>query len=48
VRLAGDWPGLTRDVDTEDDLRAALSLGVGGATAAVIRSGTGRPSGAAR
>jgi 2-phospho-L-lactate/phosphoenolpyruvate guanylyltransferase len=48
VRLAGDWPGLTRDVDTEDDLRAALSLGLGGATAAVIRSGTGRPSGAAR
>jgi 2-phospho-L-lactate guanylyltransferase len=33
--LAGDWPGLTRDVDTADDLRAALALGVGPRTAAL-------------
>jgi len=29
VALAGAWPGLVRDVDTEADLRAALTLGVG-------------------
>jgi 2-phospho-L-lactate guanylyltransferase len=34
VGLTGDWPGLTRDVDTEADLRAALDLGVGPHTAA--------------
>ena len=33
VPLRGDWPGLIRDVDTADDLRAALSLGVGPRTA---------------
>jgi 2-phospho-L-lactate guanylyltransferase len=33
--LTGDWPGLTRDVDTADDLRAALALGVGPRTAAL-------------
>jgi 2-phospho-L-lactate guanylyltransferase len=33
--LAGDWPGLTRDVDTAEDLRAALGLGVGPRTAAL-------------
>jgi 2-phospho-L-lactate/phosphoenolpyruvate guanylyltransferase len=33
VRLAGDWPGLLRDVDTPDDLRAAVALGVGPRTA---------------
>jgi 2-phospho-L-lactate guanylyltransferase len=33
--LAGDWPGLAQDVDTEADLRAALALGVGPATAAL-------------
>jgi 2-phospho-L-lactate/phosphoenolpyruvate guanylyltransferase len=32
VRLDGDWPGLRRDVDTEDDLRAAVRLGVGRST----------------
>jgi 2-phospho-L-lactate guanylyltransferase len=35
VLLDGDWPGLATDVDTEAALRAALSLGVGPATAAV-------------
>jgi 2-phospho-L-lactate/phosphoenolpyruvate guanylyltransferase len=33
VALTGDWPGLVRDVDTADDLRAALVLGVGPRTA---------------
>jgi 2-phospho-L-lactate/phosphoenolpyruvate guanylyltransferase len=33
--LAGNWPGLAQDVDTEADLRAALALGVGPATAAL-------------
>jgi 2-phospho-L-lactate guanylyltransferase len=28
-QLTGHWPGLLRDVDTEDDLRAALALGAG-------------------
>jgi 2-phospho-L-lactate guanylyltransferase len=35
VALAGAWPGLVRDVDTEADLRAALALGVGPRTAAL-------------
>ena len=29
VPLDGDWPGLRRDVDTEEDLRAAVRLGIG-------------------
>jgi 2-phospho-L-lactate/phosphoenolpyruvate guanylyltransferase len=33
-RLAGDWPGLARDVDTEAALRAALALGTGPRTRA--------------
>jgi 2-phospho-L-lactate guanylyltransferase len=33
--LTGAWPGLTRDVDTAEDLRAALALGVGPRTAAL-------------
>ncbi|MFW3169462.1 2-phospho-L-lactate guanylyltransferase [Geodermatophilus sp. CPCC 206100] len=36
VRLTGDWPGLARDVDTAADLEAALALGVGPATAALL------------
>jgi 2-phospho-L-lactate guanylyltransferase len=32
--LAGRWPGLERDVDTEIDLRAALTLGAGPRTTA--------------
>ncbi len=36
VPLAGDWPGLTRDVDTAADLRAALELGVGLHTAGLL------------
>jgi 2-phospho-L-lactate guanylyltransferase len=35
VALAGDWPGLVRDVDTEADLRAALALGAGPRTTAL-------------
>ncbi|UOY01484.1 hypothetical protein [Blastococcus sp. PRF04-17] len=35
--LAGDWPGLARDVDTEDDLRAAIALGAGPRTTAVAQ-----------
>jgi 2-phospho-L-lactate/phosphoenolpyruvate guanylyltransferase len=35
LALTGDWPGLTRDVDTADDLRAALTVGVGPRTAAL-------------
>jgi 2-phospho-L-lactate guanylyltransferase len=33
--LTGDWPGLVRDVDTAEDLRAALDLGVGPRTGAL-------------
>lgn len=36
VALTGDWPGLLRDVDTAEDLRAALELGVGQWTAALL------------
>lgn len=36
VALAGSWPGLVRDVDTEADLRAALGLGAGPRTTAVV------------
>ena len=32
VALAGEWPGLRLDVDTSDDLRRAVALGVGAAT----------------
>jgi 2-phospho-L-lactate guanylyltransferase len=33
--LTGEWPGLTRDVDTADDLAAAAALGLGPRTAAL-------------
>jgi 2-phospho-L-lactate guanylyltransferase len=36
VPLSGDWPGLVRDVDTDADLRAALALGAGPHTAALM------------
>lgn len=36
VALDGAWPGLARDVDTEDDLNAALRLGVGRHTAGLL------------
>jgi 2-phospho-L-lactate guanylyltransferase len=36
VLLDGGWPGLRTDVDTVADLGAALTLGVGAATAAVV------------
>ena len=39
-RCVGDWPGLRRDVDTGDDLRAAAELGLGAHTRA--RAGAGR------
>jgi 2-phospho-L-lactate guanylyltransferase len=34
--LDGDWPGLRRDVDTADDLRAAVRLGAGPHTRAAL------------
>jgi 2-phospho-L-lactate guanylyltransferase len=34
--LVGDWPGLVRDVDTDGDLRAALALGAGPRTTALL------------
>ncbi|SFL48807.1 2-phospho-L-lactate guanylyltransferase [Geodermatophilus ruber] len=34
--LTGAWPGLARDVDTPEDLRAAVALGVGRHTAALL------------
>lgn len=36
VALRGEWPGLLRDVDTADDLRAAVTLGIGPRTARVL------------
>jgi len=35
--LEGDWPGLRLDVDTAADLHAAVRLGVGPATTALLR-----------
>lgn len=35
--LTGDWPGLRRDVDTAQDLRAVLGLGAGPRTRALAR-----------
>ena len=37
VELGGDWPGLRLDVDTAADLERAISLGVGRATAQLLR-----------
>jgi 2-phospho-L-lactate guanylyltransferase len=36
LALTGGWPGLLRDVDDLDDLRAAVGLGVGPATAELL------------
>jgi 2-phospho-L-lactate guanylyltransferase len=36
VALGGAWPGLRRDVDTGDDLRAAAELGLGPHSRAVL------------
>jgi 2-phospho-L-lactate guanylyltransferase len=36
VALSGPWPGLVQDVDTEEDLRAALGLGAGPRTTELI------------
>jgi 2-phospho-L-lactate/phosphoenolpyruvate guanylyltransferase len=38
LRLAGDWPGLRRDVDRPEDLRQAAELGLGPATEATLRT----------
>ena len=38
VALTGDWPGLVRDVDTEEDLSAAIVLGAGPRTTAFART----------
>ncbi|GAB2637817.1 2-phospho-L-lactate guanylyltransferase [Nocardia goodfellowii] len=37
VDLDGDWPGLRLDVDTAADLDAAVALGAGAATRALLR-----------
>ncbi len=46
IELTGGWPGLRCDIDTPDDLSAALELGVGTATKRVVAelefSGTDR------
>ena len=43
--LPGDLPGLRRDVDDVDDLRAAVALGVGPRTAArLVGIDLGRPA----
>lgn len=39
--LVGSWPGLRRDVDTADDLRAAADLGLGGHTSCVLTPSQG-------
>src|SRR3712207_2831049 len=36
LALTGDWPGLLRDVDTPADLRAAVTLGLGPHTSALL------------
>ena len=36
LALTGDWPGLVRDVDALEDLRFAVHLGVGPATADLL------------
>lgn len=36
AELCGHWPGLRRDVDTADDLRDAIDLGLGPRTRAVL------------
>ena len=36
VALSGNWPGLLRDVDTDADLRAALTLGAGPRTTELL------------
>jgi 2-phospho-L-lactate guanylyltransferase len=36
VELAGEWPGLRRDVDTGEDLRRAADLGLGARTRDVL------------
>jgi 2-phospho-L-lactate guanylyltransferase len=43
VALRGEWPGLVRDVDTAEDLRAALVLGVGPRTATLAERGRAAP-----
>lgn len=36
VELTGEWPGLRCDIDTDADLREALRLGIGNATASAV------------
>jgi 2-phospho-L-lactate guanylyltransferase len=47
VALLGDWPSVRQDVDTADDLAAAVALGLGTRTAALLAS-TGRYRGGNR
>jgi 2-phospho-L-lactate/phosphoenolpyruvate guanylyltransferase len=44
ARLPARWPGLSRDVDTPADLRAAALLGLGPATSALTRRLAGGPA----
>jgi 2-phospho-L-lactate/phosphoenolpyruvate guanylyltransferase len=37
TNITGQWPGLRRDVDTADDLRAVLGIGPGPRTGALLR-----------
>jgi 2-phospho-L-lactate guanylyltransferase len=39
LELTGAWPGLRRDVDTAEDLRAAAALGLGPRTARLVGRG---------
>jgi len=41
LRLNGDWPSLACDVDCEEDLRAAASLGLGAATGRLTGTSAG-------
>lgn len=41
LRLHGEWPGLSRDVDTADDLAAAAGLGLGPHTRCVLAPSAG-------
>ncbi|MGY1692355.1 2-phospho-L-lactate guanylyltransferase [Geodermatophilus sp. SYSU D01105] len=43
VELTGSWPGLARDVDTAADLAAAVALGVGEHTGALLAGTLERP-----
>jgi 2-phospho-L-lactate guanylyltransferase len=47
-RLDGDWPGLRCDVDTVDEIRTALGLGVAPFTLRAVRDGNNRSAAGTR